>query len=353
MDRMISAIVPVGLRFTDVEPLYQEYKAGLVALGEPYEIVFALDGPHPTVAAGLERLKAQGEKITVIQLTRRFGEAAALMAGYERSTGDVILTLPAYPQVQATDLVRLRGALDKADLAIGYRSPRAGGPLERLRRWAFHSLLGWVTRLRFHDLGCGVRMMRRPVLGEIHPYGDQHRFLAVLADRLGFRVQEVPLRQSPQDRFLGHYRAREYANQVLNIFNVFFLVRFTKRPLRFFGSLGAVTFGLGAAVILVLVVERLFLGESLGDRPALLLASLLAVLGMQLFALGLLGELIIFTHARDIKDYRIERIVQAELAEAETDPERGFSEGRFGLTQTALRMPPADAALRDPTTARP
>lgn len=354
MDRMISAIVPVGLRFADVEPLYHEYKAGLAALGEPYEIIFALDGPHPAVAAALHRLKAQGEKITVIQLTRRFGEAAALMAGYERSTGDVVLTLPAYPQVAAADLNGLRKALEKADLAIAYRSPRAGGPLERLRRWAFHSLLGWVTRLRFRDLGCGVRMMRRPVLDEVHPYGDQHRFLAVLADRLGFRVQEVPLRQSPADRFRGHYRAREYANQILDIFNVFFLVRFTKRPLRFFGSLGALTFGLGMALICVLVMQRLFFGESLSDRPALLLSSLLAVLGMQLFALGLLGELIIFTHARDIKDYRIERIVQMEPAGEPADPRgKPLSEDAFALAQTALHMPREDGALPAPTTARP
>lgn len=125
-------------------------------------------------------------------------------------------------------------------------------------------------------------------------------------------MSEVVVGQSPRDRFTGHYRAREYAHQILDIFNVFFLVRFTKRPLRFFGTAGALIFGIGALLVTALVVERLIFGVSLSDRPALLLSSLLVVLGLQLFALGLLGELIIFTHAGAIKDYRIDQIVQSQ-----------------------------------------
>lgn len=310
----ISAIIPVGLRFNAIEELYADYKAGLQGLGRPYECIFVLDGPHPRVAVALNRLQQAGEAITVIQLTRRFGESAALIAGFERSRGEIVVTLPAYPQVQAIDLPRLIAPVEhgEADLAIAHRHPRAGKPWQRFRRWAFHSLLERVTRLRFQDLGCGARAMRRQVLEEVHPYGEQHKFLAVQADRLGFRVREVPMRQAPRDRVEGGYRMRDYAHQVLDIFNIFFLVRFTKRPLRFFGSLGAVIFGLGALLIVLLVADRLIFGEPLSDRPALLLSSLLAVLGLQLFALGLLGELIIFTHAREMKDYRIERIVQAE-----------------------------------------
>lgn len=306
----LSAIIPVGLRYSDVQTLYADYQAGLKALGVRYECIFVLDGPHPRVTAGLNRLIAEGEDIVVINFTRRFGESAALMAGFERASGETILTLPAYHQIDPTDIGKLVAALGKADVAIARRWPRAGNWFERLRRSTFHKLLALVTRLKFNDLGCGARALRRQVLEEVRPYGQQHRFLAVLADRLGFRVQEVDVRQSPRDCFKGHYRAREYAHQILDIFNVFFLVRFTKRPLRFFGTIGALTFGIGVLLIAVLVAERLLFGTSLSDRPALLLSSLLAVLGMQLFALGLLGELIIFTHARDMKDYRIEQVVQ-------------------------------------------
>ncbi len=346
--KKLSVIIPVCSRYADIEPLYAEYRMGLDQLGIPYELVFALDGPHPSVATALERFVKRGDAVTVVQLTRPFGEAATLMAALEHATGDAVLTLPAYHQIQSIDLGRMVAALGDTDLVIGYRSPRAGGALERFRRWAFHALLGWVTNLRFHDLGCSARLMRRHVLEEIRPYGDQHRFLAVLADRLGFKVREVPLRQSPQDRFRGHYRAREYAHQLLDIFNVFFLVRFTKRPLRFFGSLGAIMFGLGTVVILALIADRLFFDVSLGDRPLLLLSSLLAVLGMQLFALGLLGELIIFTHAGDMKDYRIDQIVEQEgpeTLEAEPDWKAGTVTG----PRTPSRMPQGDGGLRIPT----
>jgi hypothetical protein len=164
--------------------------------------------------------------------------------------------------------------------------------------------------MRLHDLGCGARAMKRRVLEELSLYGDQHRLLAVLADRQGFRVTEVELRQSERDRFEGIYRPREYAHLVLDVFTVFFLVRFTKKPLRFFGMIGATMFGLGVFVVLYLVFTRLAFGESLADRPALLLSSLLVVLGLQLFALGLLAELIIFTHARHLKDYQAAEIIQ-------------------------------------------
>src|SRR5690606_16930485 len=96
----------------------------------------------------------------------------------------------------------------------------------------------------------------------------------------------------------------------LDLFSIFFLVRFTKRPLRFFGMLGAGTFGIGALLTAYLCVQRLAFDEKLSDRPALLLAALLVVLGVQVFALGLLAELMIFTHARDMKDYRVEEVIQ-------------------------------------------
>ena len=139
--------------------------------------------------------------------------------------------------------------------------------------------------------------MKRRVLEELSLYGDQHRLLAVLADRQGFRVTEVELRQSARDRFEGVYRPREYAHLVLDVFTVFFLVRFTKKPLRFFGMIGATMCGLGALVVLYLIFDRLVFAESLANRPALLLSSLLVVLGLQLFALGLLAELMARTRA--------------------------------------------------------
>ncbi|MDP9140870.1 MAG: glycosyltransferase [Pseudomonadota bacterium] len=302
--------MPVGGRFSGASRLYAEYKAGLDALGQSYELIFVLDGPREKFADGLRSLLDEGRRFTVLSLSRQFGEATALMAGFEHAHGRLIITLPAYHQIESADIIKLVEALDSSDVAIGRRWPRAGGPFGRFRRSLFHGLLAWVTRLRFHDLGCGARAFDRRVLEEIQLYGDQHRFLAVLADRQGFRVQEVDVRQSPKDHFEGIYQPREYTRGLLDIFTVFFLVRFTKKPLQFFGMVGITIFAVGALLVTWLVIERVFFGQALADRPALLLSSLMLVLGLQLFALGLLGELMIFTHARSLKDYQVQSVIE-------------------------------------------
>jgi hypothetical protein len=312
----LSVIVPVGTRQADAQQLHAQYKTSLEALQLPYELIYVLDGPQSKFAAGLQALRASGERFTVMALTRSFGEATALMAGFSKATAPRVVTLPAYHQIEPDQIGKLLAALNASDLAIGRRWPRAGGALERLRRWAFHGLLAWVTTLQFHDLACGARAFRRQVLEEITLYGDQHYYLPVLADRQGFRVAEVDLRQSPQDRFDGIRGPREYSRSLLDIFSVFFLVRFTKRPLRFFGMFGVSIFGLGALWTLLLVIQRLFFAMPLADRPALLLSSLLLVLGLQVFAIGLLGELIIFTHARTLKDYQVAEIIQFTAADS-------------------------------------
>jgi len=311
----ISVIIPVGRRHAaDILALYADYKTGLEALGSTYEVIVVLDGPRPELASDVQRLLSSGEPISVIGLTRRFGEATALVAGFKRASGRIILTLPAYHQIRGNEIGKLVRAVGVTDLAIGRRWPRAGSRFETMRRDAFHRLLAGITGQRFNDLGCGARAMKRRVLEEINLYGDQHRFLPVLAGRIGFKVLEVELHQSPLDRYESGYPPREYIRRALDVCTVFFLVRFTKKPLRFFGMVGFTTFVAGAALVAWLAIDRLVFRHPLADRPALLLSSLLVVLGMQLFALGLLGELIIFTHARDIKDYQIEEVVRYPAA---------------------------------------
>jgi len=305
----LSVIIPVGNRFSDPVELYAEYCAGLDATGRSYELIFVIDGPREKFSGPLMKAVDGRQSVTVVSLTRPFGEATAIMAGFEQASGRVILTLPAYFQIDAGELPTLLGALERCDLAVARRWPRAGGWFERLRRGAFHGLLRAVTGLQYRDLGCGARAFDRRVLEEIQLYGDQHRFLPVLADRRGFRVAEIDIRQSPKDRHQGVYEPRVYARGFLDIFTVFFLVRFTKKPLRFFGMIGVSLFALGALLVTWLVVERLFFGQGLTQRPALLLSTLLVVLGLQLFAIGLLGELIIFTHARQVRDYQIDRVL--------------------------------------------
>ena len=306
---VVSAIVPVGGRQSATAELHADYAAGLKALGLPYEIIYVLDGPQPQCERVLAQLAASGEAITMVSLARTFGEATALMIGFEQALGSIVLTLPAHAQIEGCELGKLVAVLDEADIAIGYRDPRASTRFQAIRRRAYHGLLRSVTALSFRDLGCSARAMRRKVLEEIHLYGDQERFLPVLAERQGFRVKEVAVRQSKDDLRLERYKPRSYTRGFLDIFSIFFLVRFTKKPLRFFGMIGVTTLSVGLLELVYLVIDRIVFHNPLADRPALLLASLLIVLGVQIFALGLLGELIIFTHAGGTKDYKVDRVI--------------------------------------------
>ena len=305
-----SAVIPVGRRVDDLPGLLAEYDDALKASARDYEIILVFDGRKDELLEPLQEIAAGNERIHLIQLSREFGESAALAAGFDAAHGRELLTLPAYYQVDPVEITRLLSEdRDDVDMLIAVR-PRPGLSFDKVRRRAFHVLFKFTSGMKFNDLGCGVRLLNRVVADEIALYGDQHRFFPALARQRGFRVREIELKQSSKDRFRGRYRIREYLHRLLDVLTVFFLVRFTKKPLRFFGTLGFIASAIGGALVLVFIVQRLFFGVGLADRPALLLASLLIVLGVQTFALGLIGELIIFTHASKMKEYAIRRIIQ-------------------------------------------
>ena len=305
-----SIVVPVGSRVDELDTLISGYVESIQHAGASYELIVVLDGRKDDLRASLVELQKSIPQLRLVELAKEFGESAALSAGLDDARGDLILTLPAYYQIDTPEVANLLAAFrDEDDMLIAVRWPRTDSFLERWRRQVFHGLFKFISRMTYRDLGCGVRLMRRDVVAEIPLYGDQHRFFPALAARRGFRVREIELAQSPLDRFRGRYRLREYLHRFLDLLTVFFLVRFTKKPLRFFGTIGVVAAGLGCVFVATLVVQRLFFGVELADRPALVLASLLVVLGVQTFALGLIGELIIFTHATGLKEYAIRRVV--------------------------------------------
>jgi len=307
-----SAVIPVGPRADDLEALVREYNSAFESIGSPHEIIVVLDAQGTRWLEPLTRLCAEIDSLRVIELTREFGESSALAAGFDAARGETLVTLPAYYQIDPTEIPKLLAEdRDDYDMLIAVR-PRSGASFDKLRRRAFHSLFRFTSGMHFQDLGCGVRRLKREIAEEIPLYGEQHRFFPALARRRGFRVNEVVLKQSSKDMFRGRYRIREYLHRFLDILTVFFLVRFTKKPLRFFGTVGFIAASIGGIFTSVLIVQRLFFDMPLADRPALLLGSLMVVLGVQTFALGLIGELIIFTHARNMKEYTIRRVIQGD-----------------------------------------
>lgn len=311
----LSVVIPVVDRVDDLEELYSGYERALEQVGWPYEVLFVVDGGAQAALPSLKALQeSRRSRLSIIRLAKWFGEATALSVGLNQTRGDWVLTLPAYHQVEPESLQVLFESLGDNDMLVVRRWPRAGNSVEGWRRRGFHSLIRTLTGESFSDLGCNVRLFKRQVVAEIALYGDQHRFLPILANRQGFTVQEIDLPQAPKDRFRGRYRLRDYLHRLLDILTLFFLVRFTKKPLRFFGMVGSFVLAFGGLIVLVVVIQRMFFDVPLGDRPILLLGSLLVVLGVQVFALGLIGELIIFTHAGNLKEYKIAEIIERRAA---------------------------------------
>jgi glycosyltransferase involved in cell wall biosynthesis len=309
-DRMIelSVVIPVTERYDPVQELYHIYKQEIDRLGMSYEIIYVIDGNFPEAFAALEKLREK-EKITIITLAKWFGEATALNAAFSNSSGDIILTLPAYQQIEAHEIPRLLHALTDYDMVLARRWPRSDSFFNKLQSKIFNSLVRSFSGLEVHDAGCSVRAFKRQVVNEVSIYGDLHRFLPVMAHRQGFRVTEINAAQSQSDAFRRIYSPGLYVRRLLDILTVFFLIKFTKKPLRFFGLVGSALFSIGAITTLYLVIERLVFDVALGDRPALILSSLLIILGIQIIAIGLIGEIIIFTHAKDLKEYTIDEII--------------------------------------------
>lgn len=308
-NEFISVVIPISERNDDLLELHADYKSALDGLGNPYEIIYVVDGQFDPELKQLTSLVDDDKNVKVIKLAKTFGEAAALNIGFDNSKGELILTLPAYYQVEPVELSTLVQAFDTNDMVTACRYPRTDSGINRFMAKVFHKILGVITNSSFKDLGCSVRLFKRKIIEEIVVYGDQHRFLPITAKGRGFKVQEVNLKQSKKETYRRIYQVRTYISRLLDILNIFFLVKFTKKPLRFFGLVGSFMFVSGGALILYPIIERMFFGIALADRPVLVIASLMIVLGVQIFALGLIGELIIFTHAKNTKEYNIEKII--------------------------------------------
>jgi glycosyltransferase involved in cell wall biosynthesis len=305
----VSVIVPVTGRYDDPADLYRAYAEVLNRTGRSFEFLFVLDGSFEDAARKLKPMQMLGEPIRVFTLPRSFGEATALTVGFAHARGDVILTLSGHFQTLPEAVLEVLSHLDKGyDLVVTRRWPRMDSWLNRWQNYIFHLLTRWLTGVRLHDISCGLKGMRPRVARELDLYGDLHRFFAVLAYQRGFRVLEIAV---PQDSRDGLARVRwpgVYLRRLLDIVTVFFLLKFTKKPLRFFGLIGAACFGAGLFISAVLSVQRLLGSTGLADRPLLILGVLLLVLGFQIVSIGLLGELIVFTHARKMRGYAVEQL---------------------------------------------
>jgi glycosyltransferase involved in cell wall biosynthesis len=307
----VSVLVPISERHDDLRALYGQIVEELASREGRFEAIFVLDGPHfPQAEEQARELQTSSSAVRVYRLNRVCGEAAALRVAAARARGRTLLTLAPYFQLSPGAIGKVLDTLkDGYDLVVAWRHPRIDSWFNRLQSRIFHLLTYCLTGVRLHDISCGLRAMKADVIGEIPLYGDLHRFIPLLAYRQGFRIAEVPVAQSPADAKLRVYAPGVYVRRLLDILTVFFLFKFTRKPLRFFGLVGASLFGTGFLITAYLVVLRFLHVTALADRPLLLVSVLLMVLGVQTASLGLIGEIIVFTRAREVKEYHVSELL--------------------------------------------
>ena len=289
----VSVLVPVTPPAYPLERLYVEFADPLERTEFEFEFVFLLQDRNAARVAGLQALQADGAAIRILVTGDAQPEGALPHIAARHTEAPVLLTLPSFPVVRADALPRLIRALeDGPDLVAAVRDNRHDPLVNRLQRRAFHFLLGKMVGGGFADIANGVRAMRREVLEEMDLYGDFNRFLPMLAVRDGFRVEELRVAAHAEDRRTRVYNPGVYLRRLIDLVGLMFLVRFTYKPLRFFGLVGTGLMSVGAVILAILFFQRLG-GRGIADRPLLLLGVLLVVVGVQALAMGLIGEIVV------------------------------------------------------------
>jgi len=306
-DRSVSVIVPVTAPTAQVREVFLALSAELERLGRDHEFIFVFDGVRGQ--AWQEAQSLIGPRVQVVGLQQSFGESVCLSAGYEKARGRILLTSPQYVQIDPAAVERMLAAIDAgADFVTPWRHPRVDPWPNRLQSVLFSWLTRRIIHVKVRDMNCTFRAFRREVLDDMHLYGDMYRFLPALAYRQGFRVQELEVRHLREWGGAGLFGVGVYARRLLDVVGMLFLAKFTLKPLRFFGALGGLLALVGLAVCVEIGVEHWLYKAGLYNRPIFMIGFLMIVLGVQIIGFGLVGEIIIYTQARNLREYRVERI---------------------------------------------
>lgn len=291
----VSVIVPVFDEESNIKPLYSLLKPVLDKIGRPSEIIFVDDGSKDGTYDILRELNASDAGCRVISFRRNFGQTAALAAGFAYARGDVILTLDGDLQNDPSDIPALLAKIEEGyDVVSGWRVHRKDKFLtRRLPSMCANWLISRITGVRLHDYGCTLKAYRREVAQNIGLYGEMHRFIPAMASWMGVGVAEVEVNHRPRVRGSSKYGLSRTLRVVLDLITVKFLLSYATKPLQIFGTLGFVSTLSGLVLASYLSVDKLVLGHGLSDRPLLLLAILLILVGIQFITMGLLGEMMV------------------------------------------------------------
>lgn len=305
-----SIIVLLDNRHEDFAEFISNIYNIFFARWESFEIIIMANGTSRFLHDKMPELQNFCNHLKAFEFRDYTSEAVCLKAGFRESTGDIIVACGSYQQISNESFVKVVGALDDdTDIVSPWRRKRIDAVLSRVQSKVFNWIVRKITRFELHDLSCTVKIFRRKVLEETELYGGMYRFLPILAARKGFKTREVECEHFQQRGKSGFYPLSDYVVRLLDIFTLYFNTRFTRKPLRFFSSIGMGFIGIGFVIFSYEFIERFFMGRPVGDQSVLLLGLLFMGLGVQGAGIGLLGEIISFTLGRHRKEYTIDKTI--------------------------------------------
>ena len=292
----VSVVIPIYNEEANVAELVARVGTAMLRTGKTFELICVDDGSRDGSAAALEAIAAERPWLKPLYLIRNYGQSAALQAGFDAAQGEIIVTLDGDLQNEPDDIPELLKILDErpeVDVISGWRKERQDRTVSRkLPSAAANAVISSVTGVKLHDYGCALKLYRADVIRGLRLYGELHRFIPALAAEVGANIIEVPVRHHARTRGESKYGIDRTFRVLLDLLWIKFLMRFLHRPLQAFGGVGLGLGAIGFLVLAWLTYEKLALGAEIGGRPLLLLGVLLALIGVQLVATGLMGELL-------------------------------------------------------------
>ncbi len=289
---LISIVVPLYREEENVPHLVREVADKLSE--HAYELILIDDGSDDDTCKAMEQACGEDDRVVGIQLRRNFGQTAAMSAGFEYARGEYIVYMDGDLQTDPGDVPRLLERLQRDDLDMvnGWRKDRQDASLSRnFPSRVANALIRSSTKVRMHDYGCPMKLMRAEVAKNLRLYGEQHRFLPALADLYGARLGEEVVTHRPRQFGESKYGIGRTLRVLVDLLLVLFFQRFTDRPLQLFGPAGLLSLLAGIGIDAWLTLDKLLFAAELSGRPMLQLGSLLIVTGILLFGIGLMLEM--------------------------------------------------------------
>ncbi|MEC9291767.1 MAG: glycosyltransferase family 2 protein [Pseudomonadota bacterium] len=316
----ISVVAPVYNEEESLPHLLEAVSKVMDASPWTWEILCIDDGSKDKSAQVLEELSAKYKALRPILLRRNSGQTAAMQAGFDHSTGDVVITMDADLQNDPTDIPKLIEHMQKtdADIVSGWRKDRKDNKWKNnIPSQIGNKLIGRVTGVKLHDFGCSLKAYRREVLDEVRIYGELHRFIPAVVSQYGAKVEEVVVKHHARQFGQSKYGLDKTFRVLLDLLLVKFILRYINRPIHAFGMGGLISLGMGGLICTYLTLLKLG-GSDIGGRPLLILGVMLIILGVQMIGMGVLGEVMmrIYHEPQGRKQYVL-KLPPMTLAKAE------------------------------------